>query len=96
VHIVIDNGIYAISGGQPTAGPIDWQGVMLAAGYAAVVTCDIPDRLGLAVREAGDGPVGIVARCVGERRIYPAGAFAAVRPGNEALRRRAMLTRQRV
>jgi phosphonopyruvate decarboxylase len=47
VHIVIDNGIYAISGGQPTAGPIDWQGVMLAAGYAAVVTCDIPDRLGV-------------------------------------------------
>ena len=33
VHVVIDNGIYAISGAQPTPAPRDWAALLQAAGY---------------------------------------------------------------
>ena len=33
VHVVIDNGIYAISGAQPTPAPRDWAALLEGAGY---------------------------------------------------------------
>jgi phosphonopyruvate decarboxylase len=92
-HVVIDNGIYAISGGQPTPAPASWPGVLAAAGYSAVAACDSPRELVRALADAGPvrGPRAIVARCAGVRPDYPAGAFA-VDPASEAARVRAALS----
>lgn len=41
-HFVFDNGVYAVTGGQPTpaAGRSDWEGMAKAAGYAATFSFD--------------------------------------------------------
>ncbi|MCW3038495.1 MAG: thiamine pyrophosphate enzyme-like TPP-binding protein, partial [Solirubrobacterales bacterium] len=74
LHLVFDNGIYAISGAQPTPGPVDWPSMFRAAGYAEGLSCATPEELRTAVERASevDGPVGIAVRCVGERPEYPA------------------------
>jgi len=95
VHAVIDNRIYAVSGGQPTAGSLDWAGMMLAAGYPSAVACQTPEQLGTAVAAATDGPVGIVARCRSERPSLPPAPFASIRSRDEARRLRAALARGR-
>lgn len=92
-HVVIDNGMYAISGGQPTPGERDWAALFLAAGYAhgaAVSTAEsLRTELG-SVSETG-GPRGIAVHCQSVRPDYPPGAFA-VRPIDEANRIRAALS----
>lgn len=93
VHVVFDNAIYAISGAQPTPGPVDFAGLFTAAGYAAAFDCDSPAELtdAIARTTAIEGPVGIVVRCVNERPAYPAGVFA-LSPKAEAARVRSTLT----
>jgi thiamine pyrophosphate-dependent acetolactate synthase large subunit-like protein len=93
VHIVFDNSIYAISGAQPTPGPVDFAGLFKAAGYADGVSCQTPDELREAIEHAHstDGPVGISVRCVAERPDYPPGVFA-LNPATEAARVRETLT----
>ena len=41
-HFVFDNGVYAVTGGQPVpgAGRSDWEGIAKAAGYAATFSFD--------------------------------------------------------
>ena len=56
VHVVIDNGIYAISGAQPTPAPRDWAALLEAAGYRDAVVCETPDEVRAAMRRAGAGP----------------------------------------
>jgi phosphonopyruvate decarboxylase len=82
VHILIDNGIYAISGAQPVPGQIDWQGLALAAGYRSSVVCETADELRAALR-GGDRPVLVVAHCERERPSYPPGVFE-IDPSSQA------------
>jgi len=92
-HFVFDNGIYAISGAQPTPSPKDWAGLLRGAGYTSVVTCSTPAELEAAVTPPfAHGPRAVVVRCERKRPAYPAGAFA-VDPGPEAQRVRAALAR---
>jgi phosphonopyruvate decarboxylase len=94
-HVVIDNGIYAISGAQPTPAPADWTALLRAAGYADAVTCTTPDELRAAFASAaGNGPRAIVVRCEAVRPAYPAGAFD-VDLADEAHRVRAVLAEGR-
>jgi phosphonopyruvate decarboxylase len=92
VHLVFDNGIYAISGAQPTPGPVDFAALFAAAGYAEGLTASTVDELRAAIARAAevDGPVGIAVRCEPERPAYPAGAFGVV-VADEAHRVRAAL-----
>jgi thiamine pyrophosphate-dependent acetolactate synthase large subunit-like protein len=90
VHLVFDNGIYAISGAQPTPGAVDWRAMFRAAGYADGVACSTPAALREAIRRPHAGPLGIAVRCVNERPEYPAGAFG-VSPAAEAKRVRGVL-----
>lgn len=92
-HVVIDNGVYAISGAQPTPSPANWVGLFLAAGYVSAHACDTPDDLRDALLDGSPGPRALVARCLRERPNYPKGAFAIV-PEDEARRVRASLNKQ--
>ena len=58
-HLVLDNGTYASTGGQPTISPlVDFAGAALACGYARAATCN--GREGLA--EAMDWAAGDAER----------------------------------
>lgn len=95
MHVVIDNGIYAVSGGQPTPGPRDWAQLLTGAGYRAATTCDTPAEIGSALaRHEQRGPWALVARCRRERPDYPPG-WLTVRPADEAASLRRALTRAR-
>jgi phosphonopyruvate decarboxylase len=89
LHVVIDNGIYAISGAQPVPAA-DWPSLLVAAGYSEAVSCETPDELRTALRRSVDGPRGVIVRCAGERPAYPPGSFL-LRPAEEAARLRATL-----
>jgi thiamine pyrophosphate-dependent acetolactate synthase large subunit-like protein len=95
VHIVIDNGMYAVSGGQPTPGPRDWAGLLVAAGYAAATGCDTPAAIDTAIGRADPGPRAIIAHCRRERPAYAPG-WLAVRAAGEAARLRRALARDTV
>lgn len=92
VHIVIDNGIYAISGAQPTPAPRDWGALLHAAGYAETATVTTPAQLRDALDRDVPGPYGIVVRCTSERPAYPPGVFAVSAP-EEAARLRETFAR---
>lgn len=94
VHIVIDNGMYAISGAQPTPAPADWAALLTAAGYADAVTCSSTTEVRAALRRDVPGPRAIVVRCLRERPAYPKGVFVLT-PSQEAARIRATLTGER-
>jgi phosphonopyruvate decarboxylase len=91
LHIVIDNGIYAISGGQRVPGVRDWTQVALGAGYRGAEACSSGDELQAALRAKLDGPRMVVARCRRERPAYPPNALAGIDPRAEADRLRAAL-----
>jgi thiamine pyrophosphate-dependent acetolactate synthase large subunit-like protein len=61
--IVVDNGVYEVTGGQPIpgAGRIDFAGLARAAGIARVYTCDTVAQWRGAAAEAlsGPGPVAV-------------------------------------
>jgi phosphonopyruvate decarboxylase len=90
VHIVFENRIYAISGGQPSPGGVDWAGLFLAAGYRAALVCLTGDDVRAVADHAGEGPLGVVIRCESRRPEYPPGAFA-ISPAQEAERVHAAL-----
>ncbi|CAI8035124.1 Phosphonopyruvate decarboxylase [Geodia barretti] len=60
-HMVFDNGVYAVTGGQPVpgSGKADWEGLAKAAGYAATFSFDNLEDLttGIAEAMAATGPV---------------------------------------
>ena len=60
-HFVFDNGVYAVTGGQPVpgAGRADWAGMAKAAGYAATFSFDNLEDLTTGIDEvlAAQGPV---------------------------------------
>jgi thiamine pyrophosphate-dependent acetolactate synthase large subunit-like protein len=95
VHVVIDNGIYAISGAQPTPAPRDWAALLEGAGYREAVVCETPDEVRAAIRRDVPGPRAVVVRCARERPAYAPGALAAV-PEAEAARIRDRLEVARV
>lgn len=88
VHVVFDNGIYAVSGAQPTPAPRDWGALLREVGYADAVTCETPDEVRAAIGREADCPRAVVVRCERVRPDYPAGAFAVV-PRDEVARLRA-------
>lgn len=92
VHVVIENSIYAVSGGQPTPGPRDWGGLFEAAGYSTVDRCDSTAAIAEAFARDRSGPHGIVVSCAGHRPNYPPRAFAGINPAAEAARVRLVLT----
>ena len=75
VHVVLANGIYAVSGAQPTPGETDWTALFLGAGYADAVTCRSAEEIPGALRRADRGPLGLAIACTGERPAYPPGMF---------------------
>ncbi|MCH8869220.1 MAG: thiamine pyrophosphate-binding protein [Chloroflexi bacterium] len=63
-HIILDNGIYAMTGGQPlpNAGGIDFEGLARSAGYPRTTSFDNLEDWVTGIGEVleGDGPVMIV------------------------------------
>ena len=61
VHFVFDNGVYAVTGGQPVpgAGRADWEKMADAAGYAATFSFDNLEDLTTGIDQvmAAEGPV---------------------------------------
>ncbi len=94
VHVVVDNGVYAVSGAQPTPAPKDWAALLDAAGYADVATCRTVEDVEEAAARDAEGPRAIVVRCRPERPDYPAG-FLAFPAAEEATRLRRVLTASR-
>lgn len=90
-YVVLENGMYSVSGGQPTPGPVDWVGLFHAAGFPDAVRCQSVEQLRSALRGDRPGPRGIAVRCERRRPEYPPGAFA-VNPAEEAARLRSTLT----
>ncbi len=87
-HIVLDNGVYAMTGGQPVpnAGNLDYQGMGKSAGYAR--TCEF-DNLEDWTNEIGnvldqDGPVLIVMKTVPEPTDWKVNPPPPERPLREA------------
>ena len=62
-HFLFNNGVYAVTGGQPIPGSSssDWEGLAKAAGYAAVFSFDNLEDLATGIDEAlaAEGPVFI-------------------------------------
>ena len=60
-HVLFDNGVYAVTGGQPVpgAGKADWEGLAKASGYAATFSFDNLEDLATGIGEvmAATGPV---------------------------------------
>ena len=60
-HFLFDNGVYAVTGGQPVPGAnrTDWEGMAKAAGYAATFSFDDLEELTTGIDEAlaAKGPV---------------------------------------
>ena len=62
-HFLFNNGVYAVTGGQPIpgAGTSDWEGMARAAGYAAVFSFEDLEGLATGIDQvlAAEGPVFI-------------------------------------
>ena len=60
-HVLFDNGVYAVTGGQPVpgSGRANWEGMAKAAGYAATFSFDNLEDLATGIGEvmAATGPV---------------------------------------
>ncbi len=57
IHIILDNGTYDSTGGQPTASAnVDFAAVAASCGYAAAFSCDGLDGFGLAVEKSLSAP----------------------------------------
>lgn len=60
-HFLFDNGVYAVTGGQPVPGSerTDWEGMARAAGYAVTFSFDNLEDLAMGIGEvmASRGPV---------------------------------------
>jgi phosphonopyruvate decarboxylase len=62
VHVVLDNGSYDSTGGQPTTSPKDWPALARAAGYRHTHSAADADELSVAMKRASDtqGPHFVV------------------------------------
>ena len=89
-YAVIDNSMYAISGGQPMPVATDWPALMTAVGFRRAVSCESADDVRAALADTDGGPIGLVIRCEAARPAYPPGSFA-VDPAEEAHRLRRVL-----
>ena len=94
VHVVIDNGVYAISGAQPVPGDVDWVALARAVGYRRASVATRVDELRVVLRQRSPGPRMVVVRCSRERPAFPPGALGAVEPAVEAARVRASLVQE--
>ena len=60
-HVLYDNGMYAITGGQPIAGAgnIDWTGLAIASGYRAAYSFDDTEEMATEMPRimAEEGPI---------------------------------------
>ena len=59
IHIVLDNGTYDSTGGQPTMSPnVDFAAAAIASGYVGASSCDTIDAFKAAMFDAGmaEGP----------------------------------------
>ncbi len=60
-HVLFDNGVYAVTGGQPVpgSGRADWEGMAKSAGYAATFSFDNLEDFATSISEvmAAAGPV---------------------------------------
>ena len=69
-HVVLDNGVYAVTGGQPipNAGRFSFAGLAAAAGYASAYEFDDLERLVTSIDEVLDaaGPVLVSVKTVPE------------------------------
>jgi sulfopyruvate decarboxylase subunit beta len=67
--LIVDNGLYEVTGGQPTAGAghVDYAGLARAAGIPRVYTFDTADAWRASAAEAlsGPGPVAICLKAEG-------------------------------
>ncbi len=87
-HIVVDNGVYAMTGGQPVpnAGNLDFQGLAKAAGYARTFEFDdLEDwtsEIGGVLEQ--DGPVLVVMKTVPELTDWKVNPPPPERPLREA------------
>jgi phosphonopyruvate decarboxylase len=90
VHVVIANGIYAVSGAQPLPAVRDWGELALGAGYRSARTCTSVAELTAALRSDEPGPRMVVVRCEGGAQGVPPGV-GTIDPGGEARRLRAAL-----
>jgi thiamine pyrophosphate-dependent acetolactate synthase large subunit-like protein len=93
VHIVIDNRIYAVSGGQPVPAheTFDWPSVARGAGYLVAKTCRTTAELQAELASPAPGPRMVVARCEPVRPDYPAGRFTFDAAGEGARVRNALV-----
>lgn len=97
VHVVVDNGCYESTGGQPTVSPtVDWRRLAGAVGYLTVVVCHDGDELNAALDRAGaaDGPVMIVARVAAGAGGAPPRATSVLSPGELTARFRAAVANE--
>lgn len=57
IHVLLDNGVHDLTGGQPTvSSSVDFAAVALACGYRYAVSCDTLDGFAAAYRAAAAGP----------------------------------------
>jgi phosphonopyruvate decarboxylase len=93
VHVVIANGIYAVSGRQPVPAMSDWEQLGLGAGYRSARTCSTAAELSAALRADEPGPRMVVVRCTGGVEGLPPGS-EAIDPSGESARLRVVLARR--
>jgi thiamine pyrophosphate-dependent acetolactate synthase large subunit-like protein len=89
-HVVIANGVYAVSGAQPLPVRPDWPALALAAGYAGAAWAHSPAELAGILGAADPGPRLIAAVCDPARPDYPNGAFDFDASGQGAALRAAL------
>jgi phosphonopyruvate decarboxylase len=74
-HFLFDNGVYAVTGGQPVpgAGRADWEEMAKAVGYAAAFSFDNLEDLTTGIGDvmAAEGPVFVHLRIVPEIENTP-------------------------
>jgi len=90
VHIVLSNGVYAISGGQRVPGTSDWERLALGAGYRSARTCPTAPELTEALRADEPGPRMVIVPCDPDAAGLPIEVFT-VNIAAEAARVRAAL-----
>jgi phosphonopyruvate decarboxylase len=82
-HIVLDNGSYESTGGQPTtSGRVDWLKLGAAAGYRTAAICASAEALRGALKATGgrDGPHLVVAKTEAAPGITPPRVTSGLTP----------------
>jgi len=83
VHVVLDNGAYESTGGQPTtSSTVDWTHLGAAARYGSTAVCDDGDGLEAALQNIAGvpGPHLIVARIAATPGVVPPRVTGALTP----------------